>query len=370
MPTAAEEASVKNKIMKELNRHPFRPAWWLRNRHAQTIYVGLVRKQLGHIGAPKMRRERWDTPDGDFLDLIFLDGRKDAPLVVLFHGMEGSHRSYYIPGYAKQFARLGWNFVVMFFRSCGFEMNRTSKLYHLGSTEDPEFVLQKLRERYPNQPRFAIGISLGGNVLSKWMGQQGDAAREFLDAAVVISPPVEPVTVAPTFHKLLWGFYAYHFVRTLKPKALDVLRRYPGLLDEEAVKKAYNFYTFDDAVTSKLNGYKDAVDYWEQNDCGRFLADIRVPTLLIISGDDQFILPACMPRETSDNSPYLYPQFTDKGGHAAFVSGPLPCSARYWYEEQSLRFLKAQLQRCAGAVPDAQESVRGSIRTCGSSAST
>lgn len=345
MSVAPQETSVKNGIMEELEKHPFQPAWWLNNRHAQTIYVGLVRKMLGSIGAPKMRRERWDTPDGDFLDLVFLDGRKDAPVVVLFHGMEGTPQSYYIPGYARQFKRLGWTFVVMFFRSCGFEMNRTSKLYHLGSTEDAEFVIHKLRERYPDQPRFGMGVSLGGNVLAKWMGQQGEAARAFLDAAVVISPPVDPVTVAPTFHKLLKGFYAHHFVQTLKPKALDILRRYPGLFDEEEVRKSHDFYSFDDAVTAKLYGYKDAVDYWRQNGCGQFLEGIRVPTALIISSDDQFVLPECVPRETADHSPYLYPLFTDKGGHAAFVSGPLPWRARYWYEEQSLRFLSAQLQR-------------------------
>lgn len=345
MSTEADARAVKVRVMDELNAHPFIPAWWLRGRHAQTIYVGFVRKQLGHIGAPKLRRERWDTPDGDFLDLVFLDGRQDAPLVVLFHGLEGSVRSYYISGYARQFKRLGWNFVVMFFRSCGFEMNRTPKLYHLGSTEDPEFVLHKLRERYPSQPRFAIGVSLGGNVLSKWMGEQGDGAREFLDAAVVISPPVDPVTVAPTFHKLLWGFYAYHFVRTLRPKALDVTKRFPGLLDEQAVRRAHDFYSFDDAVTSKLYGFENAEDYWGKNNCANFLGDIRVPTALIVSRDDQFVLPECMPEETAAKSPYLYPLFTDKGGHVAFVYGATPFSARYWYEEQAVRFFNALLQR-------------------------
>lgn len=340
----ADERAAKTRIMTELKAHPFVPAWWLRGRHAQTIYVGLVRKLLGHIGAPELRHERWDTQDGDFLDLMFLDGRKDAPVVVLFHGMEGSPRSYYIPGYARQLQRLGWNFVVMFFRSCGLEMNRTPKLYHLGSTEDPEFVMRRLRERFPEQPRFGIGVSLGGNVLAKWMGEQGESARELLDAAVVISPPVDPVAVAPTFHRLLWGFYAAHFVRTLKPKALDVLRRFPGLFDEEAVRKAHDFYTFDDAVTSQLYGYRDAVDYWGKNGCGQFLPGIRVPTLLIISRDDQFVLPECLPVETAERSPWLYPLFSDRGGHAAFVSGLAPFCARYWYEEQSLRFFKAILQ--------------------------
>ena len=344
MTRHVDETAVKTQVMKELERHPFSPAWWLRGRHAQTIYVGLVRKKLGHLGAPRLRHERWDTPDGDFLDLLFLDGRKDAPVVVLFHGMEGSTRSYYIPGYARHFKRLGWTFVVMFFRSCGLEMNRTSKLYHLGSTEDPEFVLQQLRARYPDQPRFGIGVSLGGNVMTKWLGERGDAAREYLQAATVISPPFDPVITAPVFHKLLWGFYAWHFVRTLKPKALDVARRFPGLLDEDAVRQAHDFYTFDDAVTSRLYGFENAEEYWRKNGCGQFVEHIRVPTLLIASRDDQFVLPEVLPEEAARTSPYLYPLFTDRGGHAAFVSGPVPGYARYWYEEQSLRFFKTQLR--------------------------
>lgn len=356
MFSEVDYSAAKSRIMKELEEHPFTPAWWLRGRHAQTIYVGLVRKHLGNVGAPKLRRERWDTPDGDFLDLVFLDGKKDAPVVVLFHGMEGSPKSYYIPGFASHFRRLGWNFVVMFFRSCGYEMNRTPNLYHLGATEDPEYVMGRLRERFPNQPRFAIGVSLGGNVLAKWLGQQGESARNLLDASVVISPPVDPVTVAPAFHKLLWGFYAYHFVRTLRPKALDVLRRFPGLFDEKAVRKAHDFYTFDDAVTSRLYGYKDAVDYWAKNGCGQFLPGIRIPTLLIISGDDPFVLPECLPVETAEKSPWLYPQFPDHGGHAAFVYGATPFCARYWYEDQALRFFKgmlSEMEAVSGKAPTA-----------------
>ncbi len=340
----SKEEAIRQYTMAVLDAHVFRPAWWLRGRHAQTIWGPTVRKALGRITMPKMRHERWDTPDDDFLDLLFLDGSEGAPQVVLFHGMEGTPRSYYIPGYARHFQRLGWSFTVMFFRSCGFEMNRTAKLYHLGATEDPEFVLKKLRERHPDKPLFAIGISLGGNVLAKWLGEQGEAARQWVDASAIVSPPFDPAAAAPRFHKELYGLYARHFVKTLVPKALDVTRRFPGVFDEEAIKQARDFYAFDTAVTAKLTGYKDAEDYWSHTACGQFLEGIRVPTLLISAKDDQFILPESLPVELANESPYLYPQFPDSGGHVGFVSGTAPGFSRYWYEDQTLRFFETQLR--------------------------
>ncbi|HDP34269.1 MAG TPA: alpha/beta hydrolase [Candidatus Hydrogenedentes bacterium] len=344
MPGATTEQEKKEAVLAELACYPFKPAWWLPGRHCQTIWGATVRKKLGHFGAPKLRRERWDTPDGDFLDLLFLDGSTTAPVVVLFHGMEGTPQSYYIPGFARHFKRMEWTFSVMFFRSCGFEMNRTATLYHLGATEDPAFVLRNLRERYRGRPLFAIGISLGGNVLAKWLGEQGRDARRWLDAAVIVSPPFDPVAAAPRFHRELFGLYARHFVKTLVPKALDVSRRFPGLLNENEIRKACDFYSFDTAVTAPMAGYRDAEDYWRHTGCGRFLQGVAVPTLLICAADDQFILPECLPHKIAGDSPYLYPLFPKKGGHVGFVSGPAPCLARYWYEEQALRFLKAQLR--------------------------
>lgn len=334
-------------MIEELERHPFTPAWWLPGRHLQTVWGPLVRKRWGHIGAPHLRHECWDTPDDDFLDLFFLDGDADKPVVVLFHGMEGSPQSYYIPGFARQFFRLGWTFTVMFFRSCGVTANRTPRLYHLGATEDPEFVIRKLRERFPERALLAIGISLGGNVLSVLLGKLGDAAIPLLDAASIISAPYDPVTTAPHFHKELFGLYVHHFLRTLKPKALELCRHLPGLLDEEQVKAAQDFYHFDTVVTARLNGFRDAEDYWTKTACIHYLDRIRIPTLLISSSDDPFVLPESLPRTVASQSPYLYPQFTDHGGHAGFAYGACPCRPRYWYEDQTIRFFQAQwaLQR-------------------------
>jgi len=205
-------------------------------------------------------------------------------------------------------------------------------------------VLKKLRERHPDKPLFAIGVSLGGNVLAKWLGEQGEAAQEWMDAAVIVSPPFDPVVAAPRFHQELFGLYAKHFVNTLVPKALDVAQRFPGFLDEEAINAVHDFYTFDTAVTAKMAGYKDAEDYWRHTACGQFLKGIKVPTLLISAKDDQFILPESLPVELANGSSYLYPLFPDKGGHVGFVSGPAPGFSRYWYEEQTVRFFETQLR--------------------------
>lgn len=341
------EHDIKHEVLEELNRRPFKPAWWLRGRHGQTIWGPLIRKRFTHIGAPRLRHERWDTPDGDFLDLLFLDGRADAPLVVLFHGMEGSPKSYYLPGFARQFKGRGWNYAVMFFRSCGLEMNRGPKMYHLGSVEDPDYVLRHLKERHPERPLFAIGISLGGNVLARWLGEQREQARDVVDGAAVISVPYDPVGTAPRFHRELFGVYVWHFVHTLKAKALDLARRHPGILDEATISRARSFYDFDNAVTAPLYGFKHAEEYWSRTVCTPLLCDIRVPTLLLTSEDDPFVLPERLPLATAEASPWLYPQFTRKGGHAGFVQGFWPGGARYWYEDQTVRFFEALLRLCS-----------------------
>ena len=336
-------SAMKNKILEELNRYPFKPTWWLRGRHGQTIWGPLIRKRFTHFGAPSLRHERWDTPDNDFLDLLFLDSPENTPFVLLFHGMEGTPRSYYLSGFARHLQALGWGYGILFFRSCGFGMNRGPKLYHLGDTTDADYVIRRLREQYPERPLFAVGISLGGNVLAKWLGEQGETAQEYIQGASVISVPYDPVRTAPHFHRLLFGLYVRHFVHTLVPKALDLSRRYPGLLDEEKVRRARSFYDFDNAVTAPLYGFSDAEDYWARSVCTPHLPDIRVPTLLLTSTDDPFVLPEYVPRQVAEESPWLYPMFTDRGGHAGYAFGSTPWRLRYWYEEQSLRFFQALL---------------------------
>lgn len=344
MLSHADAGVMKSRIMEELARHPFRAPWWMKNTHAQTAWVALVGKKKGLLLSPSFRRERWDTPDDDFLDLVFVDGEKEAPLVVLFHGLEGDADSYYITGYGRLFKKMGWHFCTMLFRSCGFDMNRSSKFYHMGATEDPIFVLERLRERHPDRPIFGVGVSLGGCVLGNLLGREGERACQWLDGAMLLSPPYDPLLTSPYFHQVLNGFYVRHFIVSMKEKGLGLVERFPGLLDEAAVEGAEDFYDFDNAVTAPLNGFTSAEDYWEKTGCGQYLPGIRVPTLLMTAQDDFFVLPECMPYEAVEESPWLYPLFTKHGGHGAFVYGPLPFWTRSWYEEQSVRFFQALLR--------------------------
>ncbi|MBW7863639.1 MAG: alpha/beta hydrolase [Candidatus Hydrogenedentes bacterium] len=338
-PEEEQAAVLKTRLMRELDRHPFHPAWWLRNPHAQTVWGPLVRKRR----RMPMRRERWDTPDGDFLDLLFVDGKPGAPVVLLLHGLEATPASFYIHGLGRRFARLGWTQATLMFRSCGGEMNRARRLYHLGETGDAAWVFARLAERYPGVPFFAAGVSLGGNVLLKWLGETGADAPEALLGAAALSPPFDPLSGADALHRALGGFYVRHFLRTLIPKALAKAGQYPGALDEEALRNCPDLRVFDDIATARLHGFRDAEDYWRRSGSGQHVAGIRRPTLLVCAEDDPFMAAESLPRAAADASPWLCPQFTAEGGHVGFVAGGSPLTAAYWAEEQTVRFFQTLL---------------------------
>ncbi len=338
-----DEASDKNGIMAALAAHPFRPARWLPGPHAQTVWGPLVRKRFGAA----LRRERWDTPDGDFLDILFSDGRPGAPVVLLLHGLEGTPASFYIPAFARRFRGEGWTLAALMFRSCGGDMNRARRLYHLGETEDPAWAAARLAARYPGSPLFAAGISLGANALLKWLGE-GSPVPASLRGAAAISPPFDPARNAPRLEAALGGFYVRHFLRTLIPKALEKERLHPGALDAEAVRRCRTFYDFDTVATARLHGFADAEDYWRRCGCGQFLGGVRVPTLLLCARDDPFMDPEALPSAAAEASPWLYPLFPERGGHVGFVSGP-PWRPRHWAEEQTARFFRLLAGRNRGA---------------------
>lgn len=326
----------KAHVMSVLWEHRYQAPWWLRNRHAQTFYNPLFRAGPG----PGLRHERIDTPDGDFLDLHHLDGPANAPRALILHGLEGTLNSFYIARLNEIFAGAGWNATTMLFRSCGGEINRAPRLYHMGETTDLDHVARLLRGRNPGQTLYLVGISLGGNVVAKWLGEQGEAAAGIVDGAAVVSPPFNPLVSAPDFHRILGGFYAKRFLSTLVPKALDKAEQFPDRLDAEKIRASKDFYDFDTHATAALHGFEDAEDYWRKVGCHQFLPAIRVPTLLITSEDDPFNPPETVPYG-ADESPWLHPQWTARGGHVGFIAGRSPFRARCWYEEQTLRFFLA-----------------------------
>jgi len=291
---------------------------WLRGGHAQTIWP-LVRKPP----LPAYRRRRWQTPDGDFVDLDWIEAPSDRPLVALFHGLEGSSGSHYARSLMTVCRQAGWAGVTINFRGCSGELNRLPRAYHSGDSAEIDWILRRLRAEWTAAaPLFAAGVSLGANALLKWLGEQGGAA-DFVAGAAGVSAPLD---LAAANRALSTGFnlvYARHFLRTLVPTALTKLARHPGLLDAARIKAARTLKDFDDAVTAPLHGFRDAADYYARSSAKAYLAGIRVPTLLLNARNDPFLPAAALP-DAAGLPASLRPEFPAQGGHVGFVHGDFP----------------------------------------------
>jgi hypothetical protein len=286
------------------------------------------------------RIERWPTPDDDFVDVLRLDSSPGRPRVFLLHGLEGTIRSHYVGGLLRMAQRRDWGADMLIFRGCGDELNRAARFYHSGETTDLAYAVERVLSEFPAVPLVLVGVSLGGNVLLKWLGERGDALTERVRAAAVISVPFDLERGSRHISKGFSRIYERHFLRTLRRKALEKLGQFPGLLDLAALGRARTLYDFDDAVTGPLHGFRDAHDYYTQSSALRFLDRIRRPTLMLSSRDDPF-LPAAVLDEVIDvarRNAYLEPEFSERGGHVGFVGGP-PWRPSYYAEERVGEFL-------------------------------
>lgn len=329
-----EAADVKRAILAELNRHPFVPAWWLPGPHAQTVWPALFRRRAA---LPPVQKIRLDTPDGDFLDIWVQAARPGAPTILLLHGLEGSFRSRYIWGMHHTLGGIGWNAVTMEHRSCGGEINRARRMYHMGETSDLALVVQHLIERHATGRLYLCGYSLGGNVIAKWLGESGTQLPDAIAGAAAISSPYNLLISGPYMDRPVIRPYRMKFLRTLKKKAILKDRQYPGIVDLPRVLRSTTFEQFDSLATAPLHGFKDAADYWKQVSCGQFLDNVRRPLLLVSAEDDPFIPGGSFPTRSVEESPYLYPLLTRQGGHVGFVYGD-PWRPGFWAEEQVVRF--------------------------------
>ncbi len=346
-PTPTPEASpAKARLLKRLRRHPFNEPWWLRGGHLQTIWSPFFRTRT----APPLRKERWTTPDEDFLNVYRLEGEERSPIVVLLHGLEGCVRSNYVLGLAAALARRAWSVAAVEHRSCGGEMNRARRLYHSGWTEDLAFVVNRLIQECPDRRIYLVGYSLGGNQIAKWLGELGERAPAQVAGAAVVSAPFDLTISGPHLDRLMRGAYVRWFLRTLIPKALAKERQYPGSLNVEGVRRARTFEEFDTHATAPLHGFRDAWDYWASCGCGQFLPGVRRPTVLISSADDPFNPGRTLPRQLAEGHPFLLPLFSDRGGHCGFVHGRSPRHSRHWAEEQVLGFLDGLEAIAAGRL--------------------
>lgn len=332
--SASAQAARKARMMETLNTHPFVPLTGAANAHAQTVGARYLRRTI----QPEYRHERWTTPDDDFLDLHFVEGGDPGkPTALLLHGLEGCRESTYIRSLVRELSRQRWNAVVMEFRSCGGELNRARRMYHSGETTDLDYVAHRLLDRDPNMQLYVAGFSLGGNVTAKWLGEGGDDIPAAVKGAAVISAPYDLLTSSAHMDNSLSRFYVRHFLRMLIPKALAKEAQHPGCFDAEAVRRARTFNGFDDAATAPLHGFADAEDYYRKSGCGQFVSGIRRPTLLLSAADDPFNPGSTLPREAAEVSPYLHPQFPERGGHVGFLRRGFGS----WAEEQAVRFFTA-----------------------------
>ena len=312
---------------------PFQAPRWLANAHLQTIYGSLFAR------APRVafRRERWDTPDDDFVDVDFVDGPAKAPWVQLYHGLEGSSESPYARMLMHDVARRGWRGSVFHFRGCSGEPNRLARAYHSGDSDEVDWSLRRLAARANGAPFYAAGVSLGGNALAKWLGERGDAAR-FVAAAAIVCAPLDLMAAGDALGRGFNRLYARHCLATLRRAAIGRLARHPGLFDAAAVRRARTLREFDNLVTAPLHGFRDTDDYWTRASAKPHLAGIRVPTLVLNPRDDPFMPEAALPTER-EVSPAVKLEFPDRGGHVGFVAGPFPGHIE-WLPQRLLHFFE------------------------------
>jgi predicted alpha/beta-fold hydrolase len=297
---------------------------------------------------PPFRRERWDLPDGDFVDVDRLDAaRPGAPVLVISHGLEGNSRASYVRGLATAASRRGLAVAAWNFRGCSGEPNRLLRQYHSGETGDLESVVRRLAAEDPARPILLAGFSLGGNQIVKWLGERGDDLPPAVRAAVAVSVPFDLEACATALDGPgFWPFvYRERFLRRLRRKALRKAALHPGQIDADAVRRSRTFADYDGLVTARLHGFSSAQDYWRRCSSARFVGGVR-RDLLLLSADDDPLVPAhSIPETAVRDNPAVTLEVTQGGGHVAFVAGT-PIRPAFWAEERAVAFF---LDRLGGA---------------------
>jgi predicted alpha/beta-fold hydrolase len=305
----------------EVIARPYAAPAWLPGGHAQTIWASFLRRPV-----VALQRERVEIGDGDFWDFDWLatPATPSAPLIVLFHGLEGNAQSHYASALLGRLAALGYRGVVPHFRGCGGEPNRLPRAYHSGDHQEVGAMLAAIRARVePDARVYAIGVSLGGSALLNWLGRAKGDAQKSLAAAAAVSAPLDLMAAGLAIAKGLNFIYTRYFLRDLKPKALAMARRFPGTLDAGRVRAVRSMWDFDDVVTAPLHGFAGTVDYWTRGSSKPWLASIALPTLVLNAANDPFIPAASLPAARDVSAAVVLEQ-PAHGGHAGFVTGPLP----------------------------------------------
>ncbi|MGZ5130625.1 MAG: YheT family hydrolase [Caldimonas sp.] len=304
----------------------FRAPRWLPGAHAQTIWpVFFSRRYAG--AKPVFRRERWTTPDQDFVDVDWLGDDADQTLLVLFHGLEGSSSSHYAEAFAAEARRRGWRFAIPHFRGCSGEINLAPRAYHSGDWQEVAWLLGRFRSLHRG-PIVAVGVSLGGNALLRYAEEAGASAGATLRAIAAVSAPLDLAAGAAAIGR---GFgrqvYTRMFLRSMKPKALLKLAQHPGLFDAARLRRARDLREFDDVFTAPLHGFRDADDYYARGSAKPQLARIGIPALVLNARNDPFLPAAALPRPGQVGSHVTLWQ-PAHGGHVGFAAGRWPGHVR------------------------------------------
>ena len=315
----------------------FKPAWWLPGPHLPTIWGKMGRRRaLAHD-----RLERFATPDGDHVTLVRMGTiTTGVPHLLILHGLEARIGAKYAHGMLDEARQAGWSGDMLMFRSCDGEINSTRRFYHSGETTDLDFVVRALIERHPDMRLVICGVSLGGNVLLKWLGEQGRKVPSQVSRAAAVSVPFDLEASARLLEHGFRRVYARHFLATLVEKTIKKIERYPDLCDIGRLRSARTFFEFDDLLTGPVHGFSGAHDYYRQSSSIHFLDDVRVPTLLMSAWNDPFLPREVLAavRNIAMRNQYLFVEFPLTGGHVGWVTGQ-PWSQRYYMEERVVAWL-------------------------------
>lgn len=318
----------------------FKPAWWLTNAHAQTLCSTVMRR----VKPPIDRMERFELPDGDFVDLAWaVNGiSADAPLVVFLHGLGGGVDSTYVAGQLRAFNQRGWRAVLMHFRGASNEANRLPRAYHSGDTDDVDCLLHALAEREPHTKKALVGFSLGGNVMLKWLGEHSN--QSLVQAAVAVSVPFQLNRVADRVNRGFSRVYQAHLLKRLRNVFTRKLAAHGDLLPLNARElESYRcFWTFDENITARLHGFPHVHAYYREASSRQYLIHITTPTLVIHALDDPFMTEDVLPR-ADELSEHVTLELSRCGGHVGFISGGVPGFPVYWLDQRIPDFLSERL---------------------------
>ncbi|UOG75866.1 alpha/beta fold hydrolase [Hymenobacter tibetensis] len=318
---------------------PYRPPFYLFNGHLQTIVPSLLRS----VPEVRYERERVETEDGDFLDLDWsrLHNKDINTLCIVSHGLEGDAERPYVRGMVRALNKAGFDALAWNYRSCSGEMNRLLRSYHLGDTDDLDFVVRHALGSTRYQRVYLTGFSAGGNVTLKYLGENPDRVPAEVQRAAVFSVPTDLKASSYQIAKPQNRVYMRRFMKSLRRKMREKAALLPGQVDLEGLDLLRDFPQFDDRFTAPMHGFKSADEYYEHSASGRYLSTIRIPTLLVNAQNDPFLAPTCYPREVAAHSEFVFLETPQGGGHVGFAEGT-PDGA-YYSERRAVEFLTAEV---------------------------